>query len=181
MTESEWKDILQSPPSKLILPTLDRRRSLYKRIGWLYVLRNPGLAEGQLKVGMTSKFPERRALELSRSTAIPTPFQLVYYVHVGNRYEAEQHAHALLARHRLTDRKEFFSASIAEAVRALDDAAAHYPILLTTKKGRVTGIIPQDIQPRVVTCRACGQKSRIRDLLIRTVRRCGHCGTSFGG
>ena len=175
LTLAELQELLNSPPSKLIIPTLDRRRKIYRKIGWIYVLRNPGLGRKYLKIGMTSRFPEKRALELSQSTAVPTPFQLVYYVHVGDRYQAEQHAHAELQEYRLANNKEFFITSISKAVRSLNNAAEKFPVYTTTSRGRVNGILPQDIQPHIVDCPHCGRKIRVRMLLIPTVMRCGYC------
>ncbi len=175
--ESKWRDALASPPSKLIIPTLDRRRSRYKKLGWLYILTNAGLEGKQLKIGMTARFPERRTLE--GSAAGPKPLRLVYYVHVSDRYQGERHAHVLLQRSGISSTKDVFTASLGQAIRVLDAAAAQYPVYLTAKDGQVRGKLPQDIQPRVVTCWSCGQKSRVRDLLIPTVRKCHHCGISL--
>ena len=177
--ESQWRDVLASPPSKLIIPTLDRRRSRYKKLGWLYILTHAGLKEKQLKIGMTARFPTRRALEGAASAAGPPPFRLVYYVHVNNRYQGERHAHVLLQRSGVSSSNDLYTASLGQAIRALDAAAAQYPVYLTAKDGQVRGVLPQDIQPRVVTCWSCGQKSRVRDLLIPTVRKCHHCGVSL--
>ena len=163
-------------PSKYIIPTLDRRRIIYKKLGWLYILRNEGIGRNLLKIGMSSRFPEQRSRELSQSTSVPTPFELIYYVHVGDRYQAERFAHQMLIDYRKTSGKEFFIAPISEAIKALDQAAGHFPVYITTPKGRVKGILQQDILPKLCPCQNCGKRVRLRRLWIPTIQRCGNCG-----
>ena len=43
------------------LDTLDRRRREYKRLGWVYVMRNPVLRGNAFKVGQTRRWPWERA------------------------------------------------------------------------------------------------------------------------
>lgn len=71
-----------------------------------------------------------RAHELGTATAVPEGFQLVHFVHVSNRNEAEKQVHAMLHPYRKTSSKEFFSAPVAQAVEVLDRVAEEYPIVV---------------------------------------------------
>ena len=46
--------------------------------GYVYILSNISMP-GLLKIGMTRLDPTKRVKELSSSTGVPTPFNLVYY------------------------------------------------------------------------------------------------------
>ena len=51
--------------------------------GYLYILTNPSI-KGMVKVGKTVRQPEERAVELSRSTGIPTVFNVAYSERVSD-------------------------------------------------------------------------------------------------
>lgn len=75
--------------------------------GYVYLLTNPSLA-GLVKVGRTDREPAERVAELSASTSIPTPFELVYWWRTEHSHMAEAHAHRLLREAGVARRKEFF-------------------------------------------------------------------------
>jgi hypothetical protein len=81
--------------------------------GWVYALTNPSMP-GLMKIGMTTGTPEQRAKEISQGTGVPTPFQVAraYYSH--NPREDEQAMHEYLAPIRLSQSREFFSASMSD-------------------------------------------------------------------
>ena len=45
--------------------------------GFIYVLKNPSL-NGMVKIGATTKSPSKKCEELSSTSTIPTPFNIVY-------------------------------------------------------------------------------------------------------
>ena len=67
------------------LNSFDKRRREYKRLGWVYVARNPCFADPVFKVGQTKVSPVSRVDKLSGSTSVYRPFELVYFVHVSDR------------------------------------------------------------------------------------------------
>lgn len=77
--------------------------------GFVYVLRNKCLP-GLVKIGMTTATPQERARQLSYSTSIPEPFELVAAFQCKNPKECEAEIHAELAAHRRPG-KEFFAVS----------------------------------------------------------------------
>ena len=132
------------------LNAFDKRRREYKRLGWVYVARNPCFADAVFKVGQTKVSPVSRVDKLSGSTSVYRPFELVYFVHVSDRDLAESHVHQALASTRINPAKEFFAAPLMTVVRALDDAAGHWRIPL----GRTprAGFLEPALKPRAVAC-----------------------------
>lgn len=85
--------------------------------GWLYLLTNPAMPE-LVKIGMTTRSPEERALELA-STGVPMPFHVAAAWAVDDVRAAERDAHAALARYRVNDAREWFRLSVPAAIKAL--------------------------------------------------------------
>lgn len=156
---------------------LDRRRRLYRSVGWLYVLRNPAYREPILKIGKSSRPPTVRATELARATGVPGEFQLLYFVHVGDMHSAERFVHARLASSRTMRNKEFFQVPLNAAIENLDQAAEEYPLLV--EDGRHLMRLPQCLGARVVPCPGCGKPTRVRRLAVDAVARCGSCQHQF--
>ena len=83
-----------------------------KEDGFVYIFSNPSL--NCLKIGNTRREPQDRAIQMSRSDAIPTPFKVEFAINVkGGRYQAEQKIHKLLEPYRIG--KEFFKISVEDA------------------------------------------------------------------
>ncbi len=163
--------------SILCLDRFDKRRREYKRLGWVYVARNPSFADPVFKVGQTKVSPVERVERLSSSTSVYRPFELVYFVHVSDRDQAEAHVHQSLAASRVNPGKEFFNAPLTMVVRALDAAGRNWPIQL----GRTyrAGFLGPALQPRVVLCGQCGGKTTMPRLLVTIRVSCGHCAARF--
>lgn len=163
--------------SIVALNSFDKRRREYKRLGWVYVARNPCFVDPVFKVGQTKISPVSRVEKLSGSTSVYRRFELVYFVHVSDRDRAEGHVHVALAASRINPAKEFFSAPLMTVVRAVDDAANHWRIPL----GRTSrsGFLEPALTPRVVACRQCGGKTRVPRLLISVRVSCGRCSARF--
>lgn len=77
--------------------------------GFVYVLTNPSL-DGMVKIGMTTGKVSARAKELSRSTSIPTPFEIHTFFASKNPAADEARAHEALQDVRVP-RSEFFRVS----------------------------------------------------------------------
>lgn len=88
-------------------------------MGHVYVLRNPAIP-GLLKIGMTKRAKlDSRVQELSMSTGVPMPFQVVYSVKTKKPRELECAVHQRLTRWRVNSRREFFSCPLWMAKRAI--------------------------------------------------------------
>ena len=75
--------------------------------GFVYVIGHE-LMEGVFKIGMTNQTPLRRCDELSSGTAIPSPFDLLFYIEVDGPAEVEREMHDFFADYRISDNREFF-------------------------------------------------------------------------
>jgi hypothetical protein len=161
---------------------LDRRYIDNRGAGWVYVMRNQELKNPLLKIGMTSRPPHERASEMG-STSVPGQFELIYFVHVCEAREAERYAHERLGQFRYQSNKEFFAATIGQAVRALDEAAQIFPLLASQRnKGNRnprSKPVPQAFATQIKACPHCGQKNRVRALAIPLGPTCGQCGKSM--
>ena len=94
--------------------------------GYVYILINPSL-NGLLKIGMTSRSPEERALELSSGTNMPTPFVVAYEEMVPDGYLAEKiiHQHLADAGYPINDNREFFAMPLKQAIQIVSSVAEH--------------------------------------------------------
>ncbi len=170
-----WADPIMR--SIVALKGFDKRYREYKRVGWVYVARNPCFAEPVFKIGQTKVSPVMRVEGLSSSTSVYRSFELVYFVHVSDRDLAEGHVHQVLAASRVNPSKEFFLAPLMTVVRVLDEAASRWPILL----GRTAraGFLEPALMPRVVPCHHCGVKNRVPRLLVSVKVNCNVCSGRF--
>lgn len=159
--------------SMMALDSFDKRRREYKRVGWIYAARNPSFVDPVFKIGQSKVSPVRRVEQLSNSS-VYKPFELVYWVHVSDRDRAEDYAHQLLQQYRVNPAREFFQASVMDVARALDQAAAHFPVPL----GRTarSGFLGPGLAPITVRCSSCGAANRAPQLLVPTRISCGTCG-----
>ena len=159
------------------IDSLDRRYKVNKRVGWVYIMRNPAFRGNPLKIGRTSRAPMERAVELGGSTSVPADFELVYFVHVSDQQQAEKFAHEILASYRKTQKKEFFDVPLVKAIEALDQAAAHFPIPtgLVDADHRLSIPLAQFHQPTVAKCPDCGTNNQVKLLMIKTKVSCRLC------
>ena len=76
---------------------------------------------GLVKVGKTTRDPEERAAELSRSTGVPAPFIVGYQREVNDCTRAEEFVHTYLTNLgcRVNDNREFFRATLTTAIDAI--------------------------------------------------------------
>ena len=160
-----------------VIRSLDKRLREYKHVGWVYILRNPAFREPLFKIGKSSRPPPLRASELAAATAVPEGFQVIYFVHVSNRHEAESHVHNWLATHRKTLGKEFFNVPLSSAIEMLDRVAEMYPIVVG--RGRNSWVLPQFFEAVMVKCPTCGLDNRVRRLAVSVYPKCGRCGAAL--
>ncbi|WP_438349205.1 GIY-YIG nuclease family protein [Paenibacillus sp. FA6] len=88
--------------------------------GYIYILINSSMPN-LVKIGMTTREPDDRILELSSATGVPTPFILVYKRHFNNCRIAEDKMHVLLSENRVSSSREFFNIPVYEAINILID------------------------------------------------------------
>ena len=93
--------------------------------GYVYILINAAIP-GLVKVGKTEREPEERAKELSCGTGIPTPYCVAYEEWFADCSAAEEFVHTLLTAngYRVADNREFFSAPVKVAIKAVIEAKA---------------------------------------------------------
>ena len=152
---------------------LDRRYRENKRVGWIYIMRNPAFREQLLKIGKTSRPPMQRAAELGAATAVPEDFELIYFVHVHDHHEAEKMVHRNLAQYRKSGAKECFDVPLRVAIGSLDQAAFEYPILMGKRPPLA---LPQYFGALTLTCPDCGSRQHIRQLAVEVMVKCSTCG-----
>jgi hypothetical protein len=97
--------------------------------GHVYILLNP--SHKLLKIGKTTKTPDERAAELS-STGVPAPFMVAYSEKVSDCDLAETRIHAELAAFRVNGDREFFSASLKDAIKVVSKVAESFLIETVT-------------------------------------------------
>jgi hypothetical protein len=93
--------------------------------GWIYILGNKSIP-GLLKIGMTSRAPEERARELSASTGVAEPFDVLSVVKVNNIRDAEKLAHQLFEAYRHNSNREFFNLELDLAIDILNVIAKRF-------------------------------------------------------
>lgn len=89
-------------------------------IGYVYILTNPGLSEGILKIGCTIHPPLERARQLSASTSAPHPFALAYSRRVALPFQVESQIHEALDQYRINDSREFFKAPLHKVIQLME-------------------------------------------------------------
>lgn len=86
--------------------------------GIVYILTNAAMP-GYVKIGMTTTSVGQRVLELSRSSAVPLPFECNYAVQVADVDKVEEALHDAFGDHRINPKREFFSIAPERVVAVL--------------------------------------------------------------
>lgn len=86
--------------------------------GIVYILINEAMP-GYVKIGKTTTSVEQRILELSRSSAVPLPFECYYAARVADVSKVEQAFHDAFGDHRINPRREFFNIAPERVVSIL--------------------------------------------------------------
>lgn len=74
-----------------------------------------------VKIGATTKSPSKRCWELSSSTSIPTPFNIVYSQPSMNPFKVESIVHTILDEYRVNQNREFFNVDADKAADLIED------------------------------------------------------------
>lgn len=126
--------------------------------GYVYILRNDSL-KGLLKIGSKTFGAEKRAKQLSNTTAIPTPFIVAYEIYVRHYEEFEKTIHNKLAFYRVSPKREFFEVSIDKVIEIMNDEKEK-PYYKADDKYSAIEILPKlvkkygiYIEPNIVSAR----------------------------
>jgi hypothetical protein len=92
---------------------------------WVYVLSNKTMPT-LLKIGFTTKTPDKRAEQISRGTGVPTKFIVEYALKCFNGQALEAEIHKNLHSYRVNNDREFFQISLEEAKRVVDLLSVRY-------------------------------------------------------
>lgn len=94
--------------------------------GYIYIAFNPEMPKC-VKVGLTTREPEKRLAELS-GTSSPLPFRLLMKWHVTDVNLAENAAHEALSAQRVAPNREFFHIECPDAISIVGEAIKPYLI-----------------------------------------------------
>lgn len=75
--------------------------------GWVYIMRNPAML-GLVKIGFTMDDPWERANQLSSTTGVPQPFEVICAKKTGWPAEVEAWLHIEMRFQRVAPNREFF-------------------------------------------------------------------------
>lgn len=90
--------------------------------GTIYIMRSPAHGNDVYKIGLTRRTSEERASELSSTTGVPLPFEVLASWEVRDCSSVEKEVHAQLRPYRLNKRREFFGVSLSSIVAAVEQA-----------------------------------------------------------
>ena len=85
----------------------------------VYVFDNPSMPE-MVKIGYTKYDPIERANALSKSTGVPTPFNVVYSYSCFNGERIEKAVHKHFRKKRVNGQREFFYVNVDEAIKIIE-------------------------------------------------------------
>ena len=86
--------------------------------GYVYILINKSL-DGLIKIGSTTLGARERAMQLSSSTGVPTPFIVAYELYVDNCTKLEKQIHNQLDEFRVNPKREFFKYPLYKAIELI--------------------------------------------------------------
>ena len=92
---------------------------------YVYVLVNRSMP-GMVKIGMTIRTVEERALEISSATGVPTPWIPVYSFKCFRSGELETEMHSHLQALRVSDSREMFYLHSTDAIEVLKKLGEKY-------------------------------------------------------
>jgi len=159
--------------------------------GFIYIMSNPSLVKGMLKIGKSSKDPENyRKLELE-TTGVPAPFTVEYYAFVDDHDSLERSIHQSLAKYRNYENREFFTIPLREAIKTVKEIAGRSVKLeefsenaknIMTKGGGSCGsastkqelyLYPKDTRPKALVKKKKYQlKSKFESFIEEFIQHC---------
>jgi hypothetical protein len=94
----------------------------FSKKGYVYILSNPLFRSTLLKIGMTTRTPEQRAMEMYEGhTGVPNNFTVEFKKEVANCEFAEEVIHHRLDNFRVNEYREFFEINIEEAKKIINE------------------------------------------------------------
>ncbi len=94
--------------------------------GYVYILVSPALRQDVVKIGSTTRLPNRRAEELSIGTGVPVRFFVAFELLVADCKSIEQIVHERLASNRLSHNREFFDVPLKDAIDVINEVARSF-------------------------------------------------------
>ena len=89
----------------------------------VYILESTSMPE-MVKIGYTKNDPGERANQLSKSTGVPTPFDVVYSYSCFNGERIEKAVHKHFRKQRVNSQREFFYVDVDEAIKIIESIGA---------------------------------------------------------
>jgi hypothetical protein len=89
----------------------------------VYILESISMPE-MVKIGYTKNDPGERANQLSKSTGVPTPFNVVYSYNCFNGERIEKAVHKHFRKQRVNSQREFFYVDVDEAIKIIESIGA---------------------------------------------------------
>jgi hypothetical protein len=89
----------------------------------VYILESESMPD-MIKIGYTKGDPIDRAYALSKSTGVPTPFNVVYSYSCFNGERIEKAVHKHFKKQRVNKQREFFYVDIDEAAQIIESLGA---------------------------------------------------------
>ena len=89
----------------------------------VYILESTSMPE-MVKIGYTKNDPGERANQLSKSTGVPTPFNVVYSYSCFNGERIEKAVHKHFRKQRVNSQREFFYVDVDEAIKIIESIGA---------------------------------------------------------
>jgi hypothetical protein len=89
----------------------------------VYILESESMPD-MIKIGYTKGDPIDRAHALSKSTGVPTPFNVVYSYSCFNGERIEKAVHKHFRKQRVNKQREFFYVDLDEAVQIIESLGA---------------------------------------------------------
>lgn len=89
----------------------------------VYILESESMPD-MIKIGYTKGDPIDRAYALSKSTGVPTPFNVVYSYSCFNGERIEKEVHKHFKKQRVNKQREFFYVDIDEAAQIIEALGA---------------------------------------------------------
>ena len=89
----------------------------------VYILESESMPD-MIKIGYTKGDPIDRAHALSKSTGVPTPFNVVYSYSCFNGERIEKAVHKYFRQQRVNKQREFFYVDLDEAIQIIESLGA---------------------------------------------------------
>lgn len=89
----------------------------------VYILESESMPD-MVKIGYTKGDPIDRANQLSKSTGVPTPFNVVYSYSCFNGERIEKAVHKHFRKQRVNKQREFFYVDLDEAIQVIESLGA---------------------------------------------------------